>query len=960
MMKGIFFIGILFLVSVVGISQNAIVRGSVYDSKSGESMPGVAIVVKGTSLGTTTDLDGKFSIQLSPGNYTLEISFISYKTYVISDINLKPGQVYVADNIMMTEESIMLNEITVVSKEVRNTENALIAMKRNSVNTIDGISAVGIKRTGDSDVAQTMKRVTGVSVSGGKYVFVRGLGDRYTKTILNGLDIPGLDPDRNTVQMDLFPTNIINNLIVIKTFSADVPADFTGGVINIETKDFPDEKTNSLSISGAYKPGVHFNENFLTYSGGKLDLLGIDDGTRTIPAETNIPHFAEVIGRPDGEKAMRYREILSKFNPEMAAKKSKSLMDFEGSYNIGNQTVFRKYNLGYNFALSYKYSTEMYEDALYARYGMYADKNEYELERRELQQGNLSKEEVYINTLAGFAIKTKNSKYRINLLHIQNAEKGAAIFDYDKTSQGTNFSGIVHTLDFSQRSISNIIIDGKHNIENKDLLLDWKISPTLSLIRDPDVRFTRYEDRQGVYSISTESGFPERIWRKLTEYNISALASATKNTKIGSIKTRLKFGISNTFKNRSFIIRNFMINIRNVDLTGEPDEIFKPENLWPKNDNIISGTTYEAPFIPNNPNQFISYSNTSGAYFSTEFSPFASFKFIAGMRLENYIQLYTGRDQLGYNVLNNDIVINETKIFPTLNVIYSISEKQNLRLNASRTVARPSFKEMSYAEIFDPISGRTFIGGMFRDANDIAGIEYWNGKLVSTDIYNFDIRWELFGKASNFVSLSAFGKLFEKPIEIVQFATQIGAYQPRNVGNGQLVGAEAELKTDLGFISKSLSGFGLNANYTYVYSRIELSKTEFDSRVENARSGQEISKYRDMAGQAPHIINFGITYQGDKGIWNRIEAGLYYNVQGRTLLYAGIADRPDIYSNPFHSLNFNSNFKIKDNLQIGFKVDNLLNATEENVFVSYMAQDQLFSSLRKPRTFRLKVVYDFK
>lgn len=952
---------ILFFFSLEIFSQQAIIRGAIFDSKTGETMPGVAIVVKGTNLGTTTDLDGKFSLSLQPGNYNLEISFISYKTKVLENINLKPGQVHVLDDIFMQEESIVLSEITVVAKEIRNTDNALIAMKKSSVNTIDGISATGIKRTGDSDVAQSMKRISGVSVSGGKYVFVRGLGDRYTKTILNGLDIPGLDPDRNTVQMDLFPTNLINNVLVIKTFTADIPADFTGGIINIETKDFPDEKSNNISISGTYKPGEHFNKEFLSYDGGKLDFLGFDDGTRKIPATENIPQFAEVVGRPDGEKAQRYKQILANFNPELSAKHKQNLMDYEFSYNTGNQHTLKKYNIGYNFAVSYKYSSDFYKNAEFGRYGLVADKNVFELEQRELSIGDFGKEEVFVNSLAGLAIKTKNSKYRLNLMHLQNGEKNAGIFDFHKTSLGTNFDGIMHTLDYSQRSLTNIIIEGKHLSDEKELMLEWKLSPTLSRIKDPDVRFTRYEDRQGVYHISTESGFPERIWRDLSEYNIASLISLTKNTSVANVKTKIKFGVSNTFKNRDFIIRNFMINVRNLELTGNPDELFKPENLWPYNNNVLSGTTYEVPFIPVNPNQFNSTSNTAGGFLSAELMPLVSFKIILGTRIEHFIQFYTGRDQLGYHVLDNDIVLNELKIFPTLNFIYSISDKQNLRLSASKTVARPSFKEMSYAEIFDPISGRTFIGGMFRDANDIEGIEYWNGNLISTDIYNFDIRWERFSKQSNFLSISTFGKIFKNPIEIVQFATQIGAIQPRNVGTGQLAGAEFELKTDLGFLSNALSALEINTNFTYTLSRIQLSQTEYESRVANSRNGEVISNYRDMAGQAPYILNCGIIYNGSSDFTKRMELGLFYNVQGKTLLYAGIADRPDIYSKEFHSLNFNANFKFgkRENFTMGFKIDNILNSKEEIVFCSYMAEDKYFSNLMKGRGFRLKLSYNF-
>jgi len=193
----------------------------------------------------------------------------------------------------------------------------------------------------------------------------------------------------------------------------------------------------------------------------------------------------------------------------------------------------------------------------------------------------------------------------------------------------------------------------------------------------------------------------------------------------------------------------------------------------------------------------------------------------------------------------------------------------------------------------------------------------------------------------------------------VQYATQAGSYQPRNVGDGEVIGAEIEFRQSFGLLSNALRKISISANFTYAKSRIKLGKTEYDSRVENARIGQTIDEYRDMAGQAPYIINSGIAYNGgDAGFWKGFEAGLYYNVQGQTLLYVGIADRPDIYSKSFHSLNFNSN-KSFGRLQVGLKVDNLLNQKNEEVFKSFKATDRYFTRLNKGLSFSFSVGYKF-
>jgi len=218
----------------------------------------------------------------------------------------------------------------------------------------------------------------------------------------------------------------------------------------------------------------------------------------------------------------------------------------------------------------------------------------------------------------------------------------------------------------------------------------------------------------------------------------------------------------------------------------------------------------------------------------------------------------------------------------------------------------------------------------------------------------------LFPANGQMISLSGFYKMFNNPIEMVQYATLAGAFQPRNVGDGQVIGAEIEFRLNPEPLIDALRNITISSNLTFIKSMIRLSNTEYQSRILNARTGQEVDKYRDMAGQAPFIINFGISYNGGvKGFWNGFEAGLYYNVQGQTLQYVGMVDRPDIYSRPFNSLNFNSNKSLgKDKrMQIGLKIENLLNAGKESIFKSYEANDQYFIRLHQGVTFQVRFSY---
>ena len=531
-------------------AQNGTIRGAIFDESTGEPLFGVSVLVKETSTGAVTDFDGKFEIQVAPGSYMLQISYISFSSISLTEVLVEADKVTVLPDILMKEEESELETVTVSAAAIRTTESALMSVKRNAPNLLDGISASTFRQIGDGDAASAVKRVTGVSIEGGKYVYVRGLGDRYTKTVLNGVDIPGLDPDRNTIQMDIFPTNVIDNIMVSKSFTAELPADFTGGVVDIETKDFPEEKTFKLSVSGGVNPSMHFNKNYLTYQGGKTDWLGYDDGTRANPTggKTTIPQFGEVVGNPNGAKGQEFQQLLRGFNKTLGTSAQTSLMDFGLGLSLGNQIARPKATWGYNAALTYKNETEFYQDAQFNLFAKPIDSNETELESLERQVGNYGVNNILLGGLAGIALKTKTSKYKLNLLHLQNGESKAGLFSFENTNLGANFEASQYNLEYSQRGLSSILLSGTHFIQGRSWEVNWKLAPTRSIIEDPDIRFTRF--RLPTNTISSEVGLPTRIWRNLEEYNVASKIDLTKNLTAFSREAKIKMGGAYTFKYR--------------------------------------------------------------------------------------------------------------------------------------------------------------------------------------------------------------------------------------------------------------------------------------------------------------------------------------------------------------------------------------------------------------------------
>lgn len=934
--------------SVFSYAQNGKIRGTVID-EVGEPLFSANAVVKGTTTGATTDFDGNYELSVAPGTYDVVLSFIGYKEVTVTGIVVKTGDVTVMSTISLKPSSSELEGVTITASQMRNTEAAVLITKKNSVNVLDGISSQSFRKIGDATAAAAVTRVPGVSVQGGKYVYVRGLGDRYTKTQLNGLDIPGLDPDRNSLQMDIFPTNIIDNIIVLKSFTAELPADFVGGLVNIETKEFPEKPVLNVSVGLGYTPEMHFNSNYRTQTRSSTDFIGFDSGNngRKEPMSMSASNPSPII-QPASSQS-NATESTKLFNSELASQDGTSFMNYSLGVSGGNQYKKEKGTYGFNAAFSYKNNTDFYDDRT-QNYWLKNrnDRSQYELQADRLITGDLGVNNVFLSGLLGGAYKTKKSKYSINLMHLQNGETRSGYF-FDE--QIINNSATIYrdNLEYSERSITNMLIGGEHNRDEGKWNIAWKVSPTLSRIADKDVRITPYlfDDADGSFAIdASEAAVPQRIWRNLNEYNVAAKLGATREHKLFTKDAKLKFGTAYTFKYRDYEILNYnleSLQSGTLPFTGDADELLTDPFIWTR-------ATGAGMYLLGNyqaSNTFSGSQSNIALYASEEFSFANRFKSVVGIRMEKYDQFYTGVNQAGDRVFDNDKVLEMFDLFPSASLIFLANEKTNIRVSYFKTVARPSFKEKSTAEIADVLSGSTFIG---------------NIDLVETDIQNFDLRYEIFFEKAQTISVSAFYKSFTNPIEMVSFAADPGSIQPRNVGDARVLGIELEARVNLGSMVSSLERFSFNTNVSVIDSRVEYDKSaggEFEGKQNGIRDGEVLGDYRDMQGQAPYIVNAGISYAGKK---NGLDAGIFYNVQGRKLAIVGINFNPNVYTVPFHNLNFNLNKKFgEDNkYQFGFGIDNILGDLREAVTESYSAEEQIYFAYNPGRTFSLSFRYAFR
>ncbi|MFW6328102.1 MAG: TonB-dependent receptor domain-containing protein, partial [Bacteroidota bacterium] len=764
-----------------------------------------------------------------------------------------------------------------------------------------------------------------------------------------------------SLQMDIFPTNIIDNMMVSKNFTADLPADFTGGLMNISTKDFPDRKIFSVSAGMDYNPQIHFNPDFLTYEGGDTDFLGFDDGTRALPDGARSNNIPTPIS---GASTEEVRDFISSFNPVLGASRQNSLLDLSASISVGNQINLKSQKenapkLGYVLSLSYKSDYKYYDDVIYGEYQRFIDPEKYDMEYATIQNGEIGERNILVGLLGGLAYKTNYSKIRLTALRLQSGENHAGKFSIDNNGEAVGQSGYIANSDilvYNQRSITNVLFNGTHRYKNSGWEIDWRISPTFSSVDDPDIRKTAFT----INSLDTAfdagaGGNPSRIWRSLNEINIPARLDLSRKYSFNNRDAKLKFGVSHTYKQRDYEILYFDIQFFGSQSwkNPTPDIVLNPENLYPNRPNSIY---YQSGNPDPNPNAYESNINNTGLYISNEINVFDKLKTILGLRAENFLQRHTGRDQTyasgdtqnGKN-LENEKVLESLDFFPSVNLIYSLTENQNVRASYSQTIARGSFKEISYAQILDPISNRIFNGSLYTYKN-------WDGILKATNIENFDFRWELFMPGAQIFSVSAFYKSFTNPIELVRIPEQQTSteYQPRNVGNGELYGIELEFRKNFDYISSSLKDLVLSGNFAYIESRIDMTEAEYNSRKSFEKTGETINDNRVMAGQAPYLINMGLSYNNDD---IGMDAGLFYNVKGPVLHIVGGGLFPDIYHLPFNSLNFSLSKVVGDKLNIEFKISNVLNDLSEYVYKSYNAKDEPFEKYSPGRSFGLGLSY---
>lgn len=922
-------ITLAFIVAFVGFgfSQNGSITGNVIDKDRGETLIGATIIIEGTTTGTTTDFDGNYTLKgLTPGTYSIVCSFISYEPIKVTGVEVKPNTPTVI-NFSLREATIGLEEVVVSARAVQKTEQALLTLQRKSANVLDGISAQQISRIGDNDAAGALKRVTGISVEGGKYVYVRGLSDRYSITTLNKAEIPGLDPNRNTVQMDLFPSNIIENMVVSKTFSPELPGSFSGGYVNIVTKDFPEKFTFQLSMGMGYNSNSNLKNDFLLYKGGKTDWLAFDDGTRAMPNEAKgqIPYLYE--------NDAKLTQITRSFSKQMAPEQVNSFLNQSYSISMGNKKELLGRDLGYLVSLTYQNDFSQTNNGETNRYKLTDKNSQYLVPELVLPYDLKGNQEVLWGAMGTVNYKlNNNNKVGVVLIHNQSGQSSARMQEGRKPSDG-DMHYQTRTLQYLQRGFTSYQIKGEHVLPTLGKTkIEWLSSYTVSTQDEPDLRFFTnsyaVNGTDTVYSINpTLYPVPTRYFRNMEESNRDNKLDIEIPVKIAGKTGKVMLGGAAVLKNRAFREKSFTYRENSNTFNGNITEYFADENLHAPDGIYISNSK-----STNEKNSYDGEQLVAAGYSLLDLSLTSKLRANVGARVE-HTNILT--QSLRANVAKGEIT--STDILPALNLTYSATEKTNFRLAASRTLARPSFRELAPYASLDFVGDFVFVG---------------NANLDRTLIDNFDLRWETFMNSGEIISLSVFYKMFHNPIERT-FNTE--AANPeltlRNVDEASLYGLEIEFRKNLDF-AQITKDFKVGLNLTLVKSQVSIDSKELELK---RHFDPSFSNTRVMFGQSPYIVNAHLGYSNEK---NGISANLAYNISGERLYLVNATGVPDVYETPRGQMDFNISKTFAQKYSLKLSAKNLLDSPYKQTY-EYGGKEYVFSNYSLGRTFSFSISYSF-
>lgn len=861
------FIKTLVCILYVGLSINAYsenknhtIQGVVYEKKSNDVLIGVSIIIEGTTTGTNTDIDGRYKLENVPQGSRLNVVYISYKTIRTEKLELTKD-ISTLD-FYMEDDLQILNEAVVLARQNMESDQFLRNKRINSNVAVESIGAKEMSLKGISSAEDGVRKISGVSFDNSGQVFVRGLGDRYSITTLNGLPIASPNPDNKLIPLDIFPATTIQNIEINKVYQASSFADYSGALIDINTKSNLSEESLNISFSTGGTFGSTFKDFY------KSDSKGL---FLTNKLDKNIPKMSPT-------EFSNYIKDNDPFGTTFNISKTIAIPDFKLQVAYGRGWKIKNQNIDFFLSISADKSTDSQKDNYVCNLSAQGNKlNEfyYDSFDNKLQitgLGNIS-----------YAINHKN-KIIYNLFYARNAQDNYKKREgYD--SEGINLIGsnsVMHIY-----SLLNNQLMGEHNF-GENWILNWSSSYGITSSDEPDRRQVMFKKTNNEL----------KLFKLNKQETMRYFGSLNENEIVGAINLKYAFRENKSFieigtaykeKNRDYNSTRFYYNLSGIDPIVEDiyntDDYLNQENIENGKINIIMDAQPKSNYFAN--------SRVIGAYANMDYN-IGKLMINAGIRYEysdQSVKYWTDASiEKHSKILSHDF-------FPTINLKYNFSKTNIMRLSLSRTVTRPSFIEMA------PFLYKESYGSA-----EIRG----NENIQNGYNYNIDLRYELFAEnSSDMLSVTAYYKHLLSPIERVQ-ETSGGSviHSFRNTKNGMATGIELELRKN---ITKS---FAFNFNASYIYTTVVLPEG----------GGIYTDSKRALQGASPYLINADISYQPKLKKDSYIRMSLVYNLQGPRIHAVGIYGMNNVIQKDFHTLNYNLNYAIDKNWNVGVQLKNILNS----------------------------------
>ena len=891
--RGIIVLGLLSAASMPTWAQQ--IKGVVIDQKSKETLIGAVVTVDGTNVKAITNIDGNFQIDGldKEKTYTLYINYVGYKTQKIDGVQAKDADQVIA----LQPDEQQLKEVTVTAVERRNTDAAMIQVAKNSPVIVSNVSAQEISRTQDTNAGEVIRRVPGVSLIDDKFVMVRGLSQRYNNVWVNGGAVPSSEADSRAFSFDIIPSSQIDNLTIVKSPSAEYPADYSGGFIIVNTKEIPAENSFNIAVGGNWNTSSAF-QNFSYSKGSGTDFLGFDNGLRNLNGgiQADLNPQLDANGKPVGDYATSL--LGNGLNNDWLVKNRKPLGDLKLAASLNQRWMLGGRTLGMLAALNYTNEYRTYENMENNLYGIYDaanDKPNYLRHSVDDQYNN----NVRLGAMLNFTFLSKDGNHKYQLKNIFNQLATSRYTWRDGVSAQSNLERSAEYY-YRSRTTYNGQLTGKHTFTSD--ALDWSIGYAYANRHLPDRRRYLIDDalESGVYALSTGNDI-SREWTQLDEHILSLGINDKHHFKFGIFEPDLQVGAYGEYRSREYQTRNFIYNW-NVSANNMPSD-FRHSDI-PTLLSSEANMGYDKLYLLEEKQMRNNYRghNTLGAGYLAMSLPFGKLGIHAGVRFEhNDMELISNsRD---YEKSESSRHYKTDDVFPSLNTTYKISDQHQVRLSYGRSINRPEFREVSSSVYYD-----------FDLASNVQG----NTELKNCYVDNLDLRYEWYPSRGELISLAVFYKHFDSPIEwtyTVAGGTDL-IYSYKNAKSANNYGVELDIRKNLGFIG--LKDFSWSFNGALIKSKVQFEK---GAKEED----------RPMQGQSPYLINTGIFYKNEP---LKMDIALLYNRIGKRIIGVGRSEGstgddsnsrvPHSYEMPRNTIDFSLAKKFGDHLELKLNVRDLL------------------------------------